>query len=402
MVCATQARAQVSTTAKPKSLPVAVYITAHPDDWQLFMGADACADVQRPRSKTVFICLTGGQADVPGDVYWKGREAGCQAAVRKAANLLTPTIDQAPASQSIVFNNHAVTMVRYRGGAVAYFLRLPDGGLDGKGQGRGAFQSMAMLLRQNRSMTPLDGSATYTSWDDLVKTVRLILKKEVCNNPVNLHTPQPNERYNPGDHSDHRMAGRLALAATNQIECRTMLYMGYNSRLRPFNLSAAQKANQQDVYQAYSQTMAGLGLPSGWEPSHLQFIGRQYSYVWHRDGQVFDNQPEPVLQATTTDVENKAPVVQALPSSLALEPNYPNPFGQSSLMAYQLPATAAVWLRVLDAQGREVLRLLNGEQQQAGRHEQWLDVSNFPAAGLYIAELRVGDQRRTCRMEIIR
>lgn len=402
MIGSLGAQAQTTAGTGNKLQPVAVYITAHPDDWQLFMGADACADVQKARSKTVFICLTGGQANTPADNFWKAREAGCQASVHLATTMASPTTGPLPEPQTILINGHSITMVRYQG-AVAYFLRLSDGAPDGKGQSRGKFQSMEMLFKEGRSMTPLDGGATYTTWPDLVQTVRSILKKEVCNNPVNLHIPQPNAQYNVKDHSDHRMAGRVALAATKQVECRTMMYTGYSIARQPINLSAEQVANQRAVYKAYSQTMGSMGQPDSWDSSHLQFIGRQYAQVLHRSGQLLDTQPDTVAQASRPggDITNE-PSAPQLPSSLVLEPNYPNPFMQSSLMAYQLPAASAVWLRVLDMQGREILRLANGEQQTAGRHEQWLDVNSFPAAGLYLAELRVGDQRRTCRMEIIR
>ncbi|TGE05500.1 PIG-L family deacetylase [Hymenobacter fodinae] len=389
------AQAQTGTTPS-KTPPVAVYITAHPDDWQLFMGADACADVQRMGGKAVFICLTGGQANESGDNFWLGREDAFQAAVQQAANLSASTSGGVPTIKTIKVKDHSVVMQRYRN-TVAFSLRLPDGNLDGKGQARGEFQSLRQLFKDGRTMTPLDGGAPYVSWDDLIQTIQRILKKEVGEERVSVHAPQPDERYNPRDHSDHRMAGVVALAATSTIECRTLLYVGYDSRKRPMNLQPAQTTNQRAVYLAYSETMTSHGQPSGWDPSHLQFIGRQYAQVRHKNGQQIGDTlaiPRVLAAANQSDGEKY--------TSLMLEPNYPNPFDQSSLMAYQLPEAGPVWLRVLDVQGREVLRMLNGEKQKAGRHEQWLDVSSFPAAGLYIAELRVGDERRTCRMQIIR
>ncbi|QJX46924.1 T9SS type A sorting domain-containing protein [Hymenobacter taeanensis] len=377
---------------------MAVYITAHPDDWQLFMGSDACADVQRAGGKAIFICLTGGQANEPGDTFWLGREAAFQAAVQKAANLSVPASNVVPTTCKITVKGHSVLMQRYRN-TVAYSLRLPDGNLDGKGQARGGYQSMRQLFKDGRFVTPLDGSLSYVSWDDLIQTVQRLLKKEVGEAKVSVHASQPDERYNPRDHSDHRMAGEVALAATNKIECRTLLYVGYDSRRRPINLQPEQAANQRAVYQAYSETMTSHGQPSGWEFSHLQFIGRQYSQVRHKSGQQLgDSIAIPRVVPSTVGGQGDGKTY----TSLTLEPNYPNPFDRSSLMAYQMPAAGAVWLRILDVQGREIVRMLHGEQQQAGRHEQWLDVNSFPAAGLYIAELRVGDERRTCRLQIIR
>lgn len=378
--------------------PTVAYITAHPDDWQLFMGADACDDVRQHRNKVVFICLTSGQADHADDAYWQGREAGCQAAVQKAVNLAAPG-NTAPVVVAETANGHRVTAVRYRN-TVTFFLHLPDGNLDGKGQSRGGFQSMSQLFRTGRPMTPLDGSAPYTSWADLVSTVRALLQREAGASRLNVHTPQSNQQYNPRDHSDHRMAGQVAQAATAQTECRYTFYVGYDASRRPLNLNPTQTANQRAVYEAYSQTMVSRGQPSSWDNSHLQFIGRQYSFIRHCAGQQRSTTSTPATLASqnTPDVDD-----DTMPSaSVVLEPNYPNPFNESSLLAYQLPAPAPVWLRILDSQGREILRLLQGDTQTAGRHEQWLDVNSFPASGLYIAELRVGNERRTCRLEIIR
>lgn len=384
-VFSTQAQNASSAALPP---PTVAYITAHPDDWQLFMGADACDDVRQHRNKVVFICLTSGQADHADDAYWQGREAGCQAAVQKAVNLAAPG-NAAPVAAVETSNGHQVTAVRYRN-TVTFFLHLPDGNLDGKGQSRGGFQSMSQLFRTGRPMTPLDGSAPYTSWADLVGTVRALLQGEAGTSRLDVHTPQSNQHYNPRDHSDHRMAGQVALAATAQTECRYTFYVGYDASRRPLNLNPTQTANQRAVYEAYSQTMVSRGQPSSWDNSHLQFIGRQYSFIRHCAG---PQRPASTQGAGRTDT---------ISASVVLEPNYPNPFNESSLLAYQLPAPAPVWLRILDSQGREVVQLLQGATQMAGRHEQWLDVNRFPAAGLYIAELRVGNERRTCRLEIIR
>ncbi|WP_082455426.1 PIG-L family deacetylase [Hymenobacter sp. AT01-02] len=382
----------------PNSRSVSVYITAHPDDWQLFMGSDACDDVQRRNAKVVFICLTGGQANKVDDAYWQSRETACQAAVQKAANLTTAasTVPM-PVQESV--NAHSVTVVRYRS-TVAYFLHLPDGNLDGKGQSRGGFQSMKLLFKAGRPVGPLDHGPAYTSWNDLVATVRALLQREVGSAKLEVHTPQPNERYNPGDHSDHRMAGELALAATAQTECRYQLYVGYDSSRRPLNLTATQTENQRAVYQAYSQKMAEQGQPSSWDEAHLRFIGRQYSFIRHCPGNSL-NSGTPAAPSTSASGTNPDEPVEVA-TGIVLEPSYPNPFNESSLLTYRLPTAAAVWLRVLDSQGREVVSLLRGSQQSAGKHEQWLDVHSFPATGLYVAELRVGSQHRICRLEIIR
>ncbi|UYZ62102.1 PIG-L family deacetylase [Hymenobacter weizhouensis] len=385
----------------PKPAGWAVYVTAHPDDWQLFMGGSACDDVQRTRRKVVFICLTAGQADQPEDAYWQAREVSCRAAMQQAVQLPNKQ-SPLPAATTLIINQHAVVVARSHN-AVAYFLRLPDGNLNGRGQARGGYQSLQQLRDAGRAMLPLDGGKPYQNWNELVATVRHILRREAVPGQLALHAPMPDSKLNPGDHSDHRMAGLVALAATARTECCYRLYVGYDSRRRPANLTSEQAANQLLVYQAYSQSMRELGQYPSWDAQHLSYIGRQYAHVRHTTGaSLLDATapaptPGPVPPPGTPD-----DLEEGASTDVVLEPNFPNPFDTSTLLVYRLPAAAPVWLRVLDAQGREVLRPLKGAVQAAGSHEQWLDVTSFPAAGLYVAELRAGNQRRTCRLHLVR
>lgn len=398
-----------TTTTTPKPAGWAVYLTAHPDDWQLFMGSDACTDVQRTRRKVVFICLTAGQADQPDDAYWQAREKACRVAIQQAVQLQTPQSGLTLATPvPLTVNNHQMLMAR-SANTVAYFLRLPDGNLRGQGQARGSFQSLQQLRAGTRAMQPLDGGAPYQNWADLVETVRQILRREAMPGKMTMHAPMPGEKLNPGDHSDHRMAGLVAQAAAARLECCFRLYAGYDINRRPVNLTNEQAANQLLAYRAYSQTMRELGQYPSWDASHLSFMGRQYAYVRHTNGNSMEpaataSNPNPTPAPPTTPGTATGPdeLEEGASAEVILEPNFPNPFDVSTLLVYRLPVAAPVWLRIFDAQGREVQRPLNGAVQAAGSHEQWLDVQGFPASGLYTAELRVGNQRRLCRMQLLR
>lgn len=409
---------QAQNTTTPPRRWTAV-ITAHPDDWQLFMAGNLCEEVQRTRRRMIFICLTGGQANEPSDAYWQSREAGHRASVLQAVDQVPGTTPGAPKPlETVVINGHAIDMYRYKN-TVACFLHLPDGGLDGRGLARGNFQSLRLLREKGTPIAPLNGGKAYTSWNELSQTIRELLAQQAVEGKLSIHCPQSDEQLNPGDHADHRMAGLLAKSAAAQLECCFVQYVGYNSARRPENLTPEQKERQLQVYRAYSQTMSSQGQYNAWDQKHLVFIGHQYAQVQHQTGAMLQPSrpvlalpaPDPTPDPTPSPASAPGPEpegdlpddeAQALAAGLVLEPNYPNPFAQSSLLAYQLPIAANVWLRILDMQGREVVRLLDGSRQERGRHEQWLDVSRFPAAGIYVAELRVGDQRRRCRLQLTR
>ncbi|WP_426490412.1 T9SS type A sorting domain-containing protein [Hymenobacter sp. 102] len=392
---------------QPKSLQKTprwtAIITAHPDDWQLFMGAAICEEARHTRRKLVFICLTGGQADVTTDRYWQGREAGHRASVQQVTNPLSPVTATA-FSEKVLVNGHAIDAYRSRN-AVAFYLHLPDGGLQGKGLARGRFQSLQQLRDANRPLVPLNGGPAYTSWNDLTQTIRTLLAQEAIKGQLTLHIPQTDTRCNPSDHSDHYLAGSLALNVMKQLECRFFQYVGYDVSKRPVNLTAAQISNQRQVYRAYCQTMLDQGQEDVWDAKHLAFIGHQYVQVKHQAGPQLEPTGKPIVDNTPvsrdeTDME-EADNDELIEKYMRFAPAYPNPVAVSTQLIYTIPVAAPVWLRILDMQGREILLLQRGAVQQPGQHEQWLDIQGFPASGTYIAELRVGTHLRRQRLSVI-
>jgi len=75
----------------------------------------------------------------------------------------------------------------------------------------------------------------------------------------------------------------------------------------------------------------------------------------------------------------------APPSSFELLQNYPNPFNPATTIEYQLPAESKVSVRVFDLLGREVARLVDG-QQEAGSHRITWNAGR-QSSGMYVYEL---------------
>ncbi|MDF1573153.1 MAG: T9SS type A sorting domain-containing protein [Bacteroidales bacterium] len=68
--------------------------------------------------------------------------------------------------------------------------------------------------------------------------------------------------------------------------------------------------------------------------------------------------------------------------------NYPNPFSNSTTIAYDLKTSATVSLELYNAAGSKIRRLVN-EYQQAGTQQVTVDASDLPG-GLYFIKLDTG------------
>jgi hypothetical protein len=98
--------------------------------------------------------------------------------------------------------------------------------------------------------------------------------------------------------------------------------------------------------------------------------------------------------------------VDAVPRSLALHPNVPNPFNPSTTVRYDLPLPLPVRLAVYDVAGRLVRALVDDASQAAGRHEAVWDGRDETGAevgtGVYFCRLRAGNEARVEKMTLVR
>ena len=75
----------------------------------------------------------------------------------------------------------------------------------------------------------------------------------------------------------------------------------------------------------------------------------------------------------------------SIPRTIALHPNYPNPFNPGTMISFEIDHAAPVALRVFDVLGREVARPVDG-MLPAGHHEIRFDGALLPS-GLYACVL---------------
>ncbi len=261
---------------------VSFYFAAHEDDWQLFMNPSAFADVAEPKTKTVFVHVTAGDAGLGVGTggrkfpYYLARENGAETAIRFMADS-----GETPANKvesRLSFNGHQIYRIGYRNTA-AYFLRLPDGHPSGSGFDGTGHQSLQRFAKgEINVLSAVDGSAIYRGWNDLVSTIRSILDYDRGRAPsVQLNVAEQLASINPNDHSDHQMTAKAALEAASDLACvRRVRYVDYASAKLPENLDAQQRDMESSVLAVTAAGILALDHTSIWARYYRSYLGRNY------------------------------------------------------------------------------------------------------------------------------
>ncbi len=97
-----------------------------------------------------------------------------------------------------------------------------------------------------------------------------------------------------------------------------------------------------------------------------------------------------------TDVEK----VEIVPGKFQLLQNYPNPFNPSTIIKYNIPASASVELKIYNSLGQELSSLVN-KQQNAGTYEVKFDASKY-ASGIYFYKIKAGSFVETKKMILVK
>jgi hypothetical protein len=87
---------------------------------------------------------------------------------------------------------------------------------------------------------------------------------------------------------------------------------------------------------------------------------------------------------------------QTIPNLFLLEQNYPNPFNPSTTISYPLPMINHVSLKVYDVLGKEIVTLVN-EQQEAGTYQTAFNAKGL-SSGLYFYKITAGTFSQTKKM----
>lgn len=257
---------------------VVYYVSAHPDDWQLFRGEQAYYDLYALGVKVVFIYLTAGDAGMTNG-WWEVREASAVASLRPALVPSPLLIDVR------CFNQHPI--VRYRcGNSVSYFLRLADGGRDGLGFAATDNTSLSYLRDVGKPIRAVDGSTEYLSWSDLCLTLQYILEAEAEDIPQEhpwINLPDFDSQYSPGDHADHT-ATSDAINTFAAGRFNRSFWVGYDTQNRASNLSHLNYYRKGKMFDAYRRKVQELLTANGqsvnqafFETEWINWGSRSYS-----------------------------------------------------------------------------------------------------------------------------
>ncbi|MEO8852180.1 MAG: PIG-L family deacetylase, partial [Ginsengibacter sp.] len=203
---------------------VTFYVVAHADDWQLFMNPETFKDI-KATNKVVIIVTTAGDAGM-SKVFWKAREEGMKSSIVFCLSPFT----------SVSFETHTKIIDQFRfnyyslNNVFFYFLRLPDGGLDGKGFSSNEYQSLSKLKSSSlKQIISLDGSFYFESWEQFCKTLEKIILGE-CDKDDNIHVKylNPDKGKNSHDHPDHKATGE-AISSFTKFTFHQSLFAGYGN-----------------------------------------------------------------------------------------------------------------------------------------------------------------------------
>ncbi|EID55745.1 PIG-L family deacetylase [Saccharomonospora xinjiangensis] len=226
---------------------VVFHIGGHPDDALLFKGEMLYNDLHWPDVKVVSIVTTAGDAGRIDDWWWT-REHGLVESLRAAKpEDFTPAV--------VTINGRRLRC--YRAGSWrCYFLRLPDGNIDGTGFSSTGFQSLPKL--RDGVISGLDSLGTpeipaqhCSSWADVVQTLRAVVSAEgqgATNPNPWVHASDHDRSRNPGDHPDHYATGDALRSFLAQDGCNRAWWVSYDTANRPANLSGTALANKRALY----------------------------------------------------------------------------------------------------------------------------------------------------------
>jgi hypothetical protein len=89
-----------------------------------------------------------------------------------------------------------------------------------------------------------------------------------------------------------------------------------------------------------------------------------------------------------------------LPETFALQQNYPNPFNPSTTIAYSIPSSGRVQLKVFDRLGMEIATLLD-RTEAAGQHTVSFSAAGL-SSGVYFVSLNHGGQHAVRPMLLLK
>ena len=258
-----------------------IFISAHQDDWQLFMNPNVYQSIKSSEDKTIIIHTTAGEAGdgLGNDSYYKAREEGSLRAIRFLSNTYSSgkNIGNEMERSYASINSHRILRYGYRNTNV-YLLRLPDGNGNGTGYEIHDFKSLKKLnTGEISNFLSIDGQTNYTNRKDLIETLKRIFEIEKGENKLEIHLADTDSERNPDDHSDHQNSSKLAQEAAKLVGNLTLyFYVNYYTSELEQNVFDHDFLVSAGTWGVTTSGISDYRHYSTWDDSHNVWIGRQY------------------------------------------------------------------------------------------------------------------------------
>ena len=96
---------------------------------------------------------------------------------------------------------------------------------------------------------------------------------------------------------------------------------------------------------------------------------------------------------------------EAIPLTFAIHQNFPNPFNPTTILMYELPEQSFVVLTIYDLLGKEIINLVNAQQEPGYKSTRWDATDNMGrpvSAGVYIYQIQAGEFIQTKKMVLLK
>lgn len=258
----------------------AVYVSAHQDDWQLFMNPNAYRSIQNPNTKTIILHTTAGDAGagMGNNAYFLAREKGSLAAVQFLSKINRQEVTGIGEMTQENIRLNGKIILRYSlGNTHVYCLRLPDGNGNGVGYPIHMHKSLEKLYKEKiKRLHNIDSTATYENVSDLKKTLKALIDYEHQAGELEIHLADTETVDNPNDHSDHQTSSKIVQDVVKNREATLYLYKNYTTGDLPNNVFKEDELLCAATWGVTTACLAKNGHYSTWDSVHNSWIGKQY------------------------------------------------------------------------------------------------------------------------------
>ena len=239
---------------------ISVYLAAHQDDWLLFMEPNVSRDLKDPKCRVLIIHTTAGDAGMNSS-HWKSREV---ASINSLHFRLLKKINESNTVECLSVLDKKIHFAEIEN-IGTYFLRLPDGGMEGNGFESNDYHSLAKICQGSESIIKsVDGLNEYHSYQEISSVIRQIIDRESQligisdKMGITLHIPEFDRTLNPGDHSDHYFTGLLSNEPELTIYSPKFAYVHYEVLNSAHILGAEDLFWKTGMFIVYHQTVLNL------------------------------------------------------------------------------------------------------------------------------------------------